>query len=308
MNFLSKTVTKFFDDECTSLAAAIAYYTALSLPPLLYALFLILTTSMSFVFETDEAERRAREAVAVHAQQLLGAESATVTIRQVLDQAVKLERKGWQGLLSFAGVIVAASAVVASLQNAFNRVWKVKVSADRSQIWQVVLKRLVSFAMIICLGFLLMVSLVLSSLIASVGDQLEVWVGINGSSFAVVNQLVHGLVIFLIFGLMFRFMPDAKVPWRFVALGAALTTVLFVLGRVAIQMYFYYFPPGQHLGGAAASLVGILVWVYYTSVIVLVGAEATESIASLNGHRHEPESLAESTAPETASVSAPAAS
>jgi len=142
--------------------------------------------------------------------------------------------------------------------------------------------------MILGLGFLLLVSLVVSSVLSGLGERVSEAIGISGGTANVINYFVQALVVFVVFAAIFKFMPDAVVAWNDVAVGASVTTFLFLLGRVAMQLYFSFSPPGAQLGAAAASLAVILVWVYYTAMIVLLGAEVTQVYATRHGHGIRP--------------------
>lgn len=151
------------------------------------------------------------------------------------------------------------------------------------------LKRLLSLAMILGLGFLLLASLVVSTILTSLGEQVTNVIGMDDFVAKAINDGVQMLVTFVIFAAIFKFMPDAEVRWRDVAVGAVVTTLLFMAGRMGLQWYLSSSNPGAELGSAAASLAVILVWVYYSSMIFLLGAEATQTYASLYGGGIKPQ-------------------
>jgi membrane protein len=153
----------------------------------------------------------------------------------------------------------------------------------------VIWKRIFSLGMILGLAFLLLISLAVSSVLAGIGDRVGSMIGMSGVAAEVVNFVVQALVVFVVFSAIFKFMPDAKVQWKNVGVGAALTTVLFLVGRFAMQIYFQISEPGAQLGSAAASLAVLMVWVYYTAMIVLLGAEATQVYAVMYGSGIQPE-------------------
>lgn len=289
MGFLKQTFTEFSNNNCSTLAAALAYYTAFALPPLLYLLLTILTLGMSVMYDSEDAEARARNILTGKAAEMLGNEAATEQISTILENDEKSTGKWWKTLLSFAGIIVGATGVVASLQAALNEVWEVQPDPDRASWKNMLGKRLLSFGMILGLGFLLLVSLIVSSVLAALGDQVGGLVGLSETFAAGVNMLVQAVVVFLVFASIFKFMPDAIVKWSDVMVGAAITTVLFILGRYLLHLYFSYSEPGAQLGAAAASLAVLLVWVYYTAMIVLLGAEATQVYAVMYGDGIQPQ-------------------
>ncbi len=143
--------------------------------------------------------------------------------------------------------------------------------------------------MILSLEFLLLVSLVVSSILAGIGDQVSNVIGFSGAIARLIDVGVQTALVLLIFAAIFKFMPDVIVPWRDVFLGAVVTTVLFLMGRFAMQLYFSYSSPGAQLGSAAASLAVLLMWIYYTAMIVLLGAEVTQVYAVRQGDGIQPE-------------------
>ncbi|WP_236621087.1 YihY/virulence factor BrkB family protein [Rhodopirellula sallentina] len=289
MDFFKQTFNEFSKNNCSTLAAALAYYTAFALPPLLYLLLTVLTFGLSVMYDTEQAEAQAQQVLTSQAAQMLGNQAATEQVSTILENNDQASGKWWKTLLSFAGIVVGATGVVAALQAALNQVWEVQPDPESTGWKNFLVKRLLSFAMILGLGFLLLVSLVVSSVLAAIGGQLGGWIGMSGMAASAVNFAVQGLVVLIIFAAIFKFMPDAEVRWRDVFVGAVITTTLFLLGRWGLELYFSYSDPGAQLGAAAASLAVLLVWVYYSAMIVLLGAEATQVYAMKYGHGIRPE-------------------
>ncbi|TWU08493.1 YihY/virulence factor BrkB family protein [Stieleria varia] len=289
MDFLKQTFSQFSKDRCTTLAAALAYYTAFALPPLLYVLLTVLTFGLSVAYEGDGARERAQDVLQEQATEMLGNPAAAEGITAILENNRESGGVWWKTLISFAGIIVGATGVVGALQDSLNRVWQVKPDPENSGILSMLIKRVISLAMILGLGFLLLVSIAVSSVLSTVGQQLGETIGISGGIADMINYVVQAIVVFTIFAAIFKFMPDAVVRWRDVLVGAAMTTLLFLVGRFAMQIYFSYSEPGAQLGAAAASLAVILVWVYYSANIVLLGAEATQIYAVRYGAGIQPE-------------------
>ncbi|WP_153555754.1 YihY/virulence factor BrkB family protein [Roseimaritima sediminicola] len=289
MNFLKQTFSEFSKNNCTTLAASLAYYTAFALPPLLYLLMTVLTFALSVMYESEQAEQKAQGILTSQAAQMLGNEAATDQISTIIENHQQTQGKWWKTLLSFVGIVVGATGVVAALQASLNQVWEVQPDPENTAWKSFLMKRILSFAMILGLGFLLLVSLVISSVLTSLGDRLGGLIGMSETTAAVTHFTVQALVVFVVFAAIFKFMPDAEVRWRDVVVGAAITTVLFLVGRSLMQVYFSYSEPGAQLGAAAASLAVLLVWVYYTAMIVLLGAEATQVYAVRYGQGIKPE-------------------
>lgn len=289
MEFLKQTFAEFSKNNCTTLAAALAYYTAFALPPLLYLLLTILTLGMSVMYSSDEAQEEAKQVLTSNAAEMIGNQAATEQIATIMDNDAKSSGKWWKTLLSFAGIIVGATGVVAALQASLNQVWEVQADPERASWKNLLGKRLLSFGMILGLGFLLLVSLIVSSVLAALGDQVGRMIGMSESLAAGINMLVQAMVVFIVFASIFKFMPDAIVNWNEVMVGALMTTILFILGRYVLHLYFSYSSPGAQLGAAAASLAVLLAWVYYTAMIVLLGAEATQVYAVRYGDGIRPQ-------------------
>ena len=289
MDFLKQTFSEFSKNRCTTLAAALAFYTVFALPPMLYLLLTVLTLGMAVAYDTDDASQQAQMVLEERAAEILGNETAAEGITTMLESNRQSGGAWWKSLVSFAGIVVAATGVVVALQDSLNRVWQVMPDPETSSVRTMLVKRVLSFAMIIGLGFLLLLSLIVSSVLSSAGRQLSEHIGMSGGIANTINFAVQVGVVFVVFASLFKFMPDAEVHWRDVFIGAAITTALFAVGRYAMQIYFSYSEPGAQLGSAAASLAVILMWVYYTSIVVLVGAEATQVYASRYGDGIRPQ-------------------
>lgn len=289
MQFLKTTFSRFSEDRCTTLAAALAYYTIFALPPLLYLLLMIITAGMSVAYESSEAEGRAESLIEQHAAQLLGNETASDQIGKILEQDRKTGGKWWKSLLSLVGVVIGATGVVAALQDSLNFVWQVAPDPQRGGFRSFFRKRLLSFAMILGLGFLLLASLIVSTVLGAAGSRVGSVLGMQESAVAGLNYLILFLVTSIAFAAIFKFMPDAKIAWRDVWVGALATAVLFMIGRFVLQVYLSRNEPAAGLGSAAASLAVIMVWVYYSSMILLYGAEVTQVYANRYGKGVEPE-------------------
>ena len=286
MEFLKQVFSEFSKNRCSMLAAALAYYTAFALPPLLYLLLTIMTFGMSVAYDGDEAKEKAQELLQRQTSQLIGNPAAAKEIARILENNQSSDGKWWKSLLSFGGILVGATGVVAALQSALNQVWDVKLDPETTSWKRTLRKRLLSLGIILGLGFLLLISLVVSTVLGALSDQIGDILGISGTAAESINFVVQALIVFTSFAAIFKIMPDVHVQWRNVFVGATFTTVLFLIGRFAIQLYFSISVPGAQLGSAAASLAVLLAWVYYTAMIVLLGAETTQVYAARNDPRH----------------------
>lgn len=277
-----ETIGEFMKDDCPSMAAALSYYTAFSLPPLLILLLVLLGT----VLEPGDIHG----AIERQTETFMGPSGAE-QIRQLLRVA---QPPGGNGLLpTLIGVgtlAFGATGFFLQLQSALNKAWEVAPDPDRGGIRAFLLKRLFSFGMILGVAFLLLVSLALTAILSAFSERLNRFLpdGISSVSLEVVNLLVTFPIIAALFGLMFRIIPDAEVAWRDVRSGAIFTAALFLLGKTIIGLYIGRSNPGEPYG-AAGSLAVLLLWIYYTSMILLLGAELTQVIARRKGRMIIPE-------------------
>ena len=272
----------FIDDDCPTQAAALSYYTIFSLPPLLVLILMILGALV------DPQDIRGQLELQMGA--LMGP-TATGQIRTILQQAHNPGSGSLlPTLLSIGALILGASGAFGQLQVALNRAWEVAPDPQQGGLKAFLLKRVFSFGMILSVAFLLLVSLVLSAALTAFGGALGEMLpeGVSATLLQVVNQAVSLVVVTALFAAIFKVLPDATVAWRDVWVGAAVTAVLFVVGKFAIGFYLGRSNPGEAFG-AAGSLAVMLVWVYYSSMILLYGAEFTQAWAESRGGGIAPE-------------------
>ena len=278
---LKKTVAEIKDDDVTSLSAAIAYYTVFSLPPLLVVV--VAVAGAAFGVE------RVQEALLSQAGSAIGPE-AQRSFATMIENASSLGDGIGAKLAGLAALLFGASGAFGQLQKALNRAWEVEEEASGGGIVATITKRVLSFGMVLTIAFLLLVSLALSAFLSAVGDVAGGVVpdGFAGFLVDVANVVVSLGVITFLFALMFKYLPDAEIRWRDVWVGAFVTAALFTLGKSLIGLYIGTASPGSAFG-AAGSLALILVWIYYTALIVLVGAEFTQAWAERVGGGIEPD-------------------
>ena len=272
----------FIEDDCATQAAALSYYTIFSLPPLLVLILMILGKLV------DPQDIRGQLEAQMGA--LMGP-SATEQIRTILQQA---HEPGSGALLptvlSIVALILGASGAFGQLQAALNRAWEVAPDPQQGGLKAFLLKRVFSFGMILSVAFLLLVSLVLSAALSAFGGALSGMLpeGLSATLLQVINQVVSFAVIAALFAAIFKVLPDATAAWRDVWVGAAVTAFLFVVGKFLIGFYLGRSNPGEAFG-AAGSLAVMLVWIYYSSMILLFGAEFTQAWAEARGSGIAPE-------------------
>lgn len=262
---LKQAAKQFMANDPMSQAATIAYYTVFSMPAVL-----ILTIMAAATFY-DEAV--VRTALLGQAAKLIGPRTA-VEIGGMLEQARVTETRFLAKLIGFIALGVSAGSVFASLQTALNRVWKVEAKPGKA-VLKYLGTRLISLALVGSFGFLMLVSLVLDTALVAFGERLTIWLsGLAATLISVLNITISFGIITTVFALLFKMLPDARIGWRDVWSGAVLTTLLFTLGKYLIGLYISYGDVGDAYGAAGAIIV-ILVWVYYSTVIMLFGAHYT---------------------------------
>jgi membrane protein len=279
---LKETVNDFLKDDCMDSAAALSYYTIFSLPAILVLLLMLVSSIMN---PSD-----VRGGLEAQLQALMGP-SAGAQIRTIIQQAEQRPHSGvLPTILGIAGLLFGATGAFGQLQKALNRAWNVEPDPHQGGIKTFLTKRLFSFGMILVVAFFLLVSLAVSAALSGLGDRLGIFLpaGLSEPVLQLLNLVVSLAVITLLFGALFKVMPDAKISWRSVWIGAGVTALLFVLGKFLIGFYLGQSNPGQAYG-AAGSLAVLLLWIYYSSIILLFGAEFTETWADRRGKGIEPE-------------------
>jgi len=262
------------EDNATQMGAALAFYSVLSLAPLV-------VISLAIVALAFGDARAATAHFLAQVESMVGQQGAKA-IQGMLQNADQPKTGAVAGILGVVTLLFGASGVFGQLQQAMNAVWNVPAKKT-SGIWHMIRSRFLSFAMVLGTGFLLLISLLLSTAIAGVGQQVgNWWPGLEALTH-LGNEVATFLVVTLLFAMMFKLLPDAPVAWRDVWLGALLTAVLFTIGKLLIGLYLGKSAVGNAYG-AAGSLVVLLVWIYYSSQILFFGAELTHAYAERRRH------------------------
>ena len=283
-------VKDFGSDDCMSSGAALAFYTIFSLPPLLGVVFYLVSW---FGIAPEQVDRLMRDQLGLPvAEEQLAANQPGA--------GGEAKQESGPGAIAALGpaakvvgvliLVFSATGILAQLQYTLNRVWEVEPDPAQGGIWRFLTKRVLSLGMIMVVAFLLLVSLVLTTAMEEIlrfvmgtsPDEAATAIGIA------INMLVAFVVSTLLFAAMFKILPDVNMRWRDVWIGAAFTAILFVIGKTAIGWYLQNSDVGSGWGSAAASTIGALVWVYYTSLVVLFGAELTQAWAKDFGGGIEP--------------------
>ncbi len=263
---------KWIDKDPYRESAAIAYSAIFSLP----GMFVIVITLAGYFFGQEAVNSHLYMQITT----TLGAET-TEEIKKIVALASESENSVWASILGIATILIGATGVFAQFQSALNVIWEVKADETKSGIWHIIRVRIFSFGLIVSFAFILIVSLIATTLLSAFGDWLSVYFS---ESFLVLlyiaNAIISLIIIAFLFALMFKIFPDTHIEWKNIWLGSAITAVLFELGRFALSFYFGKSNPGTGYG-AAGSIIIIMLWVSYSSMIVLYGAEFTRVYANM---------------------------
>ena len=259
----------FSDDKILKLSASLAYYTVFSLGPLL--IVIIFLCGIFFGREAVEGT------IYGQIKNFVGSDAAA-QLQEIIKNAAISGKGNVAAVISVITLLIGATSVFAEIQDSINSIWGLKVKA-KAGWWLLIKTRLLSFGVIGALGFLLLVSLSVTALVEGLSNRLKAYLpDVTVVLFYIINLVITFGVVTTLFGVIFKVLPDAKVKWRDVLAGAITTAVFFMLGKFAISFYISKSNVGSTYG-TAGSLVVMLVWVYYSAVILYFGAEFTKAYA-----------------------------
>jgi membrane protein len=282
-NIFKETLRQWLEDKAPQLGAALAYYTVFSLAPLI----LVLLAILGLVFRNDPAG--AWQKMTVQLSYFLD-RSAIEVIQSIAQKASQTDKSIWATIIGVALALFGASGVFGQLQDSLNTIWGVKAKPGAG-IWGFIRSRFLSFAMVGGICFLLLVSMTLESLLKAFSHYVQSMLP-GGIVIAVgVYLLFDFAILILVLAVIFKILPDAKIRWRDVWIGAVITALLFALGKWALGLYLGSGSAASAYG-AASSLITLLLWVYYSSQILLFGAEFTQVYADHFGARVVPDKYA----------------
>ncbi|HEV8185461.1 MAG TPA: YihY/virulence factor BrkB family protein [Chthoniobacterales bacterium] len=271
-----EAASDFFADDAMSLAAALALYTVIALAPLVT----VMLTVAGLIFGDQAAVGFVQQA-----EGLIG-KSGAEAIRGIVENANKPSTGALQAIIGFIIVLISASAVFAQLQSSLNRIWNV-VQKPGLGILYMVKTRLFSMAVVASLGFLLMVSLGVSTVLAALGSYFQTLAPQMEFLLHIVNFVVAVGVTTVLFAAIFKYLPDVVIRWRDVWIGALVTAILFNLGQIGLGVYLGNSSTASAYG-AAGSFMVLILWLYYSTVILFFGAEWAQVRAKTLGNRFEP--------------------
>ena len=275
-SLLRETFRQWDVHRVPKMGAALSFYTVFSLAPL----SILVLSLLSLVVERNAA----RAEIIGQFRGFVGDQGAEM-MELILRQTAAKSTGMFDTLTGFVVLLVGASGVFGELQDSLNQIWG--VSSKRHPVFTLVKERVFSFAMVFVMGFLMLVSLMFSAVVAGAGGRLHAWFPVLDGPWAWGNDMVSLLVVALLFALIFRLVPDAKIAWKDVWLGAVIAAVLFEVGKFILGFYFGRSALAARYG-AAGSLIIILVWVYYSAQILFFGAAFTRVYAlSLGSHQND---------------------
>ncbi|CAN5813333.1 N/A [soil metagenome] len=282
VGFNRRVFTEYFADNLLKYSASLAYYTTLSLAPLL----VILISVSGFLFGKEAM----RGEVYGQISGLVGKEAA-LQIQTTIQNVHLNHNTPFATIISLAVLLIGATGIFAEIQDSLNKIWGLKTKT-RKVWWKLLTDRLISFSLILSLGFVLMVSLILNAFVAAVSVRLNALImGAGDTMLPLIDLLLSAAITMLIFAAIFKVLPDAKIKWKDVLVGALVTAVLFTLGKFAIGFYLGKSSLAS-IYGAAGSVIIIMIWIYYSSAILFLGAVFTKIYAMEYGGKIYPNEYA----------------
>jgi len=277
--FNRQVISEFMADNVLKYSASLAYYTILSLAPLLIIILSI--TGKLFGEEAIRGELYGEMKDLVGADVALQVQTAVSNIHLSADNF-------FATAIGVVVLVIGATGIFGEIQDSLNKIWGLRLKQIKKVWWKLLIDRLISFSLIISLGFVLVVSLLLNALVAALSAQISSWFSASGEMLLLVLDNLLSLVITtVLFGAIFKVLPDAKIKWRDVFVGSVITASLFMLGKYGIGFYL-----GQSnlttIYGAAGSVVVLMVWVYYSAAILYLGAVFTKVYATNFGGKIYP--------------------
>lgn len=281
--FIHQVFGEFISENILKYSASLAYYTVLSIAPLL----VILLSITGFLFGKDAINGQLYGEI----NKLVGSDAALQIQNSIQNIHVSSDNV-FATTIGTIVLIIGATGIFGEIQDSLNRIWGLKIKA-RKVWWKVLIDRVISFSLILSLGFVLVVSLVLNAIAAAISDKImEMLPGVGNIFLFAIDTVVTLLITTILFGCIFKVLPDAKIKWRDVSVGAFITACLFLLGKYGIGFYLGSSKLGS-IYGAAGSIMILMIWVYYSSAILYLGAIFTKVYATDFGGKILPSEYSE---------------
>ena len=281
-NLLKESFHGFDDHRVFKLSGSLAYFTVFSIGPMLI---------VAIFFADIFYGRQAIEGTIYDQIKDFVGPDAAAQIQDIIRNASLSGKSTFTAIIGFIALLIGATTVFAEIQDSINFIWNLKTKPEKGLL-KMLLNRLLSFSIVVSLGFLSLVSLLLNGLMEAFGDKLErVFPDVAVTIIYSFNMAITFLIITALFAIIFKVLPDAKIKWKDVMVGAIVTAVLFMIGKLGISFYIGRSNISTAYG-TAGSLVILLVWVYYSSIILYFGAEFTKAYAAAYGNRIYPSDYA----------------
>ena len=279
---IMQSFKNFGEDKIPKYSASLAYTTVFSLGPLL--IVIIFLCSIFFGQEATQGK------IYSQMQQFVG-QDAALQLQTIIQNASISNKGSFAAVIGIVTLILGATAVFAEIQDSINTIWGFKAKPKKG-LWKIIRNRFLSFSVVVSLGFLLLVSLAISTILEGLSDQLKArFPNVTVVIFYILNLIISFIVITSLFAVIFKVLPDAQTKWKDIFPGALASGILFMIGKFAISFYI----GKSHVGttyGAAGSLVVLLLWVYYSAIILYLGAEFAKTWASYKGSSIQPNDYA----------------
>lgn len=281
--YLKEVMSEFFGNNVIKYSASLAYYTTLSIAPLL-----VIVIHVAGLILGDQA----MEGVIYDELHGLVGPSAAEQLQLTIQNVHMNVGTSLATTVSFIVLLFGATGIFAEMQDSLNKIWGLKAITTKKAWWKMIIDRLVSFSMIVSLGFVMLVSLALSAIVMKLTDILKGFIGDDGEVILTISDHLLSVVsTTIIFAAIFKVLPDAKIKWRDVIVGALITSLLFLLGKILIGLYLSSSKLAS-LFDAAGSVILIMLWVYYSSAILYLGAVFTKVYAAKYGGKIQPSKYA----------------
>ncbi|KAA9042202.1 YihY/virulence factor BrkB family protein [Ginsengibacter hankyongi] len=282
-SYMKEVFKEFSADDILKYSASLAYYTVFSIAPLL-----VIISTLSGIFFGKEA---VNGEVYNQLKELIGS-AAAIQIQDIIKNIHLSRNNFFASTVSIIVLLIGATSIFGEVQDSLNKIWGLRVKKKKIW-WKLILTRLLSFSLILSIGFIMSVSLILNALVSAFGNFLSRYIHHFSVYFIQTSESILSFIVAsFLFSLMFKILPDAKIRWKDVLFGGFITAIFFTFGKLAIGYYL-----GKSnlttLYGAAGSIIIIMVWVYYSSIILYLGAEFTKVHANLYGKKIQPNEYAE---------------
>lgn len=280
--FIKQVIVEYIADNVLKYSASLAYYTTLSLAPML----IIIITVSGWLFGKEAMKGEVYGEI----NGMVGSEAA-LQIQSTIQNIHLNSNTPFATTVSLIILLIGATGIFGEIQDSLNKIWGLKTTSKRIW-WKLILDRLISFSIILSLGFVLVVSLALNAVVAAVSKKLTVYMGGAGETFIlVIDNILSVIITTIMFATIFKILPDAKIKWKDVLIGAFITSILFMIGKLAIGFYLGH-SNLTSVFGAAGSVIVVMIWVYYSSAILYLGAVFTKVFATDFGGKIYPNDYA----------------